>query len=562
MGVLADLNEAPRWLKILGAIFAVAASLATAAGGLYGWVQLNTAQRNEILSYLPERFRPVFSKASDRDELGVRANCLRLSAQLLNGQFRLNKPTPEFKKIDAEPIIAACQIASTSFPRDTQLKFELANALLFKGDDDDRAIALLKQAAESGSLSAMSLMGDCYLTGVAVTQNRDEAYRWFKMAADEGSADAMAKVGNSYLYGYGVAKNVADGNKWLQTAADRGSTSALIELGDSYRFGRGVTKDEERAAKLYEKAADAGDELAMQYLSAMNERGINGKVDKAAAIRWLRSSASAGSLVAMNNLGNYYNMGYLVKQDKAEALFWIRKSAELGYPIGMYSLSLLLREEKKKEAEANSWLIRAADAGQPDAEFSLSVAYLTGRAGVAQDPNEAFRWLKKAAADGLPSAMDTLGVSIQRGIAGVPNQSEAISWFRRAAQNQYAPAMYNLSKALREQRGDDPEANTWLRAASDAGFPEASFDLSSALREGKWGIKSDVSEGVKLLRFAAENSEPRAMAEMSVLYSVGGYVQKDGALALAWRKRALATGDTEAIAILERYDQSISKSKR
>jgi TPR repeat protein len=398
MGVLADLNEAPRWLKIAGVIFGILASIATMVTVVvYGWAQLNTGQRNEILSYLPERFRINLSSAADPDEFGVRGNCLRLSAKLSDARHRISRVTPKYTASDTAPVVTACQIAITSFPRDAQLKYELGKALHTAGEDDGRATSLLTQAANGGIVKAMMYLGDLYSFGPEGPKNESEGFRWYQRAADEGSIDGMAEVGEAYIYGRGVAKNVQDGNRWLESAAERGSPAALVELGDSYRFGRGKEKDEAKAAELYEKAADLGDELAMQYLSALNERGINGKVDGAAAVRWLRNAAGAGSLLAMNNLGTYYRMGRLVKEDKAEAMYWFKKAADLGYPLAMYSISLMARSEGKDDREVNEWLLKASNAGLLDAQFELSVAYVTGARGMSRNPDEAIRLLKKAA---------------------------------------------------------------------------------------------------------------------------------------------------------------------
>jgi TPR repeat protein len=158
--------------------------------------------------------------------------------------------------------------------------------------------------------------------------------------------------------------------------------------------------------------------------------------------------------------------------------------------------------------------------------------------------------------------MNQLGENYKFGMGVDKSMTDAIAWYRKAVKLSFPPAMYNLSNALREKREDDPEANNLMKQAADAGMPLANFELSTALREGKWGLAQNISEAMKRLNVAAEGGEPMAMADLAILYSVGGYVSKDPAMAAVWENRAALTQDKAALARIGHYKASVQRTRR
>jgi len=71
----------------------------------------------------------------------------------------------------------------------------------------------------------------------------------------------------------------------------------------------------------------------------------------------------------------------------------------------------------------------AAEKCDPDAQNNLGVMYQNGR-GVRQDDSQAVRWYRKAAEQGYASAQNNLGLMYVNG-EGVP---QAVKWFRKAAE--------------------------------------------------------------------------------------------------------------------------------
>ena len=94
--------------------------------------------------------------------------------------------------------------------------------------------------------------------------------------------------------------------------------------------------------------------------------------------------------------------------------------------------------------------------------------YAEGR-GVSQDDAEAVTWYRKAAEQGHAEAQNNLGVMYNRG-EGVPQDyTEAVTWYRKAAEQGHAYAQNNLGRMYANGDGvpqDNVEAHTWLNLAA------------------------------------------------------------------------------------------------
>ena len=76
-------------------------------------------------------------------------------------------------------------------------------------------------------------------------------------------------------------------------------------------------------------------------------------------------------------------------------------------------------------------------------QFNLGVKFALGQ-GVGRDPSEAVHWYRRAAQLGSAHAQNNLGTIYATG-DGVPiNHKEAAEWYRRAAEQNHAKAQYNM----------------------------------------------------------------------------------------------------------------------
>ena len=151
---------------------------------------------------------------------------------------------------------------------------------------------------------------------------------------------------------------------------------------------------------------------------------------------------------------------------------------------------------------------------------------------------------------------------------GVPQDySEAITWYRQAAEQGHVNAQYNLGVMYAEGRGvpqDDAEADAWYRLAAQQGHVAAKDELAAAhladLRASAEGGKaleqtilglmyafgslkdSDAAgtEAVAWLHKAAEQGRADAQIGLAEMYALGRGVPQDDAEAVAWYRLNLA----------------------
>jgi TPR repeat protein len=71
--------------------------------------------------------------------------------------------------------------------------------------------------------------------------------------------------------------------------------------------------------------------------------------------------------------------------------------------------------------------------------------YLVGR-GVARDDTQAVAWFRKAAEQADNLAMLSLGMMYEKGRGVARDHAQAVAWYRKAAEQGYAPAKERLAE--------------------------------------------------------------------------------------------------------------------
>ena len=94
------------------------------------------------------------------------------------------------------------------------------------------------------------------------------------------------------------------------------------------------------------------------------------------------------------------------------------------------------------------------------------------------------------------------------GVSMAKDESEAIKWYRKAAEQNNAEAQYNLGNCYDNGQGvtkDDVEAVKWYRKAAEQNYAEAQYNLGFCYANGQ-GVAKDEAEAVKWYRKAAEQN--------------------------------------------------------
>ncbi|HSR55039.1 MAG TPA: tetratricopeptide repeat protein, partial [Alphaproteobacteria bacterium] len=157
----------------------------------------------------------------------------------------------------------------------------------------------------------------------------------------------------------------------------------------------------------------------------------------------------------------------------------------------------------------------------------LGLMYMNGR-GVPQDNSEAVKWYRKASEQGYARAQYNLGYMYMKGYGVPQDYAEAVRWYRKAANQGYARALHSLAFMYRYGRGlghDYEEAVRLFRKAALQGFDDS----------------------VKWIRHAAEQGHAGAQYSLGLLYQGGRGLVQDYAEALRWFEEAAQQDYTPAI---------------
>lgn len=113
----------------------------------------------------------------------------------------------------------------------------------------------------------------------------------------------------------------------------------------------------------------------------------------------------------------------------------------------------------------------------------------------------------------------------------------AMSWFKKAAEQGYAPAQARLADILDYSEANE-EALEWYRKAADQGSVDGAYGLARMYANGE-GVERSNEEAVRWFNRAAEQGHQGAMWTLADAYESGGLgLKPDSALALKWLRTA------------------------
>jgi TPR repeat protein len=120
------------------------------------------------------------------------------------------------------------------------------------------------------------------------------------------------------------------------------------------------------------------------------------------------------------------------------------------------------------------------------------------------------------------------------------NYTEAVRWYRKAAEQNHAEAQYALGYCYENGEGVDQdysEAVIWYRKAAGQNFAPAQYNLADCYRRGD-GVSENMEEAVQWYRKAAEQGDADAQYKLGMCYQYGQGVVKDEAEAEKWQDKA------------------------
>lgn len=249
--------------------------------------------------------------------------------------------------------------------------------------------------------------------------------------------------------------------------------------------------------------------------------------------------AKQGCAEAQYRLADCYHKGYGVAQDNDICIGWLRKAAEAGLEEAILFLGgvLLNSEEAAEVAEGERICRRYAEQGEVTACTNLGNHYY-----YLNRDAEAAKLFRQAAEENYAPALYQLGQCYFHGYGVVQNRAAAYRFFLRAAEQGHIPACYWTALCCYWGEGTAENAEAcarWLRPAVEARFVLA-LQLHGAILMDNEETRE---QGVHYLTLAAEQGEANAMF---LLYSHYQNIGDDTAAAM-WLRRAAEAGHRDAM---------------
>ena len=230
-----------------------------------------------------------------------------------------------------------------------------------------------------------------------------------------------------------------------------------------------------------------------------------------------------------------FNMGYqfYTQQRYAESERWYAKAAEQGVTRAAFEIAMLYRDKllPGDDSERKRWLNQAAEQGFMLAQVELGIDYLDNP-GDQDERYQAMHWFEQAADQGDIQSQYLLGELYWSRNSGVEfaasgderamhfssDDSKAIYWICKAAQNNHAAAQFSLSEAYSTGTGvtvNRDQQRLWLELAASNGSEEAKERLDDSdspwyTRLENWGKRQMIDETAQCPDSELEATEQQA----------------------------------------------------
>ena len=415
-----------------------------------------------------------------------------------------------------------------------------------------------QKAAEQDHASAQFSLGMMYYRGRGVAQNYEQAKHWMDKAAKTGNNDAseilkdINKVINAQKAAAEEQKRASKQPKPSSIADNRITTSpepasdankssgakffmitVTVLLAISFLVFS-MSSGKSNVARQAENRARNGDAAAQAYLGSSYERGLNGcPKDASKAAYWYRKAAEQGHTEAQYNLGIMNSWGNGIPANHEEGAYWVRKAADKGYHLAEDHLCYLYYIGKgvpQDYTQAFNYGIKAAKADIGYSQWVVAILYELGH-GVAQDYKQAMYWYKRAVTHG-----GSLATIAQEGL----NRVQAA--INRSAQNETSnlEQLYNTGNQCLNDKNYS-EALRYFRQAADQNYAPAQDKIGWMYQNG-WGVPQSYTQAVEWFRKAANQGNIEALASMGLMYYKGWGVPQNYDTALEWYRKAAAQG--------------------
>jgi TPR repeat protein len=185
----------------------------------------------------------------------------------------------------------------------------------------------------------------------------------------------------------------------------------------------------------------------------------------------------------------------------------------------------------------------AGAGGDADAQALVGHILMRGKAGAA-DNSDAVKWLLKAANQGHSDAMIALG-ELALASSGGLSPADAVKWLTKAADQGRPEAMQALADIYLKGIGTAPDpakGKNWLIKASNYG------DADAMRRLGDMAFDTRPNDALAWYERAAQSGDSQAAYIAAIMYAENFEIKPDAAKAAALLKQAAEAGIAAAMA--------------
>jgi TPR repeat protein len=339
-----------------------------------------------------------------------------------------------------------------------------------------------------------------------------------KQAAETNEVTAQYYLAIVYSDGVRVSKGEVEAFKWMKLAAEQGMARAQRKLGGMYQNGSGVETEVTNAFAWFQKAAQQGDALAQANLGWAYENGAGVSEQFLEAIKWYQKSAEQGELFAEKRLAKIYAQGAygegMVNGQGADA------QIRSGGVAPNHEL-------------AEMWMQKAIDLNSAEGQCEYGeLLYDEFDSHGFQDTSKfpaAGEWYRKAAEQGYAKAQYELAEMYNAGQLGEDQRSNCIPWYLKAAAQNNAQAQAVVGELPKFYPNNEllKSVNTIeaLQRGAENGDFVAQYQLARRYQAGD-GVANDVGEAFKWMQKAVQNSQTSDSRVGDALYALGLMYEK------------------------------------
>jgi hypothetical protein len=170
----------------------------------------------------------------------------------------------------------------------------------------------------------------------------------------------------------------------------------------------------------------------------------------------LRVAADQGDIYAMLWLASMHLAGTGVAKDPSEARRWFERAGNAGSPEAYFYLGALAAQGALGSVDtlrATAWYARAipglrskAEQGDSVSQWALGQCLAAGLGGIRPDTAEALSWYRKSADQSYVPAMRSLGLLLLNSNDGRPGRAAALPWLVKAARQGDGMAQESLRR--------------------------------------------------------------------------------------------------------------------